>query len=308
MTALVPGLVATADGEVFRGVSVGAERVATGEAVFNTAMSGYQEVLTDPSYAGQVVVMTYPHIGNYGVASLDEQSKRPAVSGFLIRSLARRHSNWRAEGSLSRYLVEHGVVAISEVDTRRLTRHIRERGAMPVAIGSGVDQAELISAAADAPPMEGRDLASTVTTPHPYRVPATSARRGTVVAIDLGMKSDILRNLTSRGFDVEVVPAHADSERILELNPDGVFVSNGPGDPEPLTTTTDTLRTLLGKVAVFGICLGHQVLGLAVGAEVAHLAAATHRGEPLGHPVNRLLHVRLQGPGDVGKRLQPLAQ
>lgn len=285
MRGKVPALLATADGEVFRGDSVGGPGVVTGEAVFNTSMTGYQEILTDPSYAGQVVVMTYPHIGNYGVADLDAQSSSPAVSGFIMRSLSRRGSSWRSEGSLADYLRRLDVVAMSEVDTRRLARHIRNRGAMPIAMGSDVSEAELVEIAADAPTMAGQDLASSVTTGEPYRLDARGDTRGLVVAIDLGLKTDILRNLTGRGFEVVVVPAGTDAETILEMAPSGVFVSNGPGDPEPLTDTTTSLRDLLGKRPLFGICLGHQVLGLAVGASTFKLPFGHHGGN---HPVRRL--------------------
>ncbi len=279
-----PALLVTADGAVFRGVSVGAEGVTTGEAVFNTAMTGYQEILTDPSYAGQVVVMTSSHIGNYGVSELDTQSSRPAVEGLVTRSMARRQSNWRAQGSLVDYLNHHRVVSISEVDTRRLTRHIRDRGAMPVAMGTGIDESELAALAASTPTMEGQDLASTVTTAESYRVDTDQVSRGLVVAVDLGIKTDILANLTSRGFDVEVVPAGTSAPAILSLGPRGVFVSNGPGDPEPLVAAISTIRGLLGEVPLFGICLGHQVLGLAVGAATFKLPFGHHGGN---HPVRR---------------------
>lgn len=279
------GLLVTADGAVFRARSVGADGVTTGEAVFNTSMTGYQEILTDPSYAGQVVVMTVPHIGNYGEAGSDEQSDGPAASGFVMRSLTRRHSNWRAEGSFAAYLQSHGVVALSDLDTRRLTRHIRDRGAQPVAMGSDVDEAELRRMAEAAPPMSGQDLATGVSTREPYHVAAEGERRGTVVAIDLGMKRDIVRQLAGRGLDITVVPASTTHTEIAGLAPDGVFVSNGPGDPEPLLATTATLRGLLGEIPVFGICLGHQVLGLALGASTFKLPFGHHGGN---HPVRRL--------------------
>lgn len=285
MNGKEPALLATADGHVFRGRSVGGKGVAVGEAVFNTSMTGYQEILTDPSYTGQVVVMTAPHIGNYGITDLDSQSSSPAVSGFIIRSLSRRESNWRSEGSLADYLQHHEVVAVSDVDTRRLTRHIRDRGAMPIAMGSDVSETELIEIAASAPTMDGQDLVSQVTTPHPYQIEAVGDSLGLVVAIDLGIKSDILLNLTERGFDVTVVPAATDAETILEMSPSGIFVSNGPGDPEPLTSTTSCLRGLLGKRPLFGVCLGHQVLGLAVGAGTFKLPFGHHGGN---HPVRRL--------------------
>jgi len=284
MTERATGLLATADGEVFGGMSVGVEGVVTGEAVFNTSMTGYQEIITDPSYAGQVVVMTSPHIGNYGTNNRDEQSKGPAVSGLVVRSLSRRESSWRSEGTLGAYFAQNGVVALSEIDTRRLTRHLRDRGAMPVAMGSGMTEGELREAAAAAPRMEGQDLASKVTTQEPYRLAAEGERIGSVVAIDLGLKKEILRNLTKRSLDVDVVPAHTSASTILSTDPDGVFVSNGPGDPEPLIATTETMRGLIGKVPVFGICLGHQVMGLAMGASTFKLPFGHHGGN---HPVRR---------------------
>ncbi|MEX2134356.1 MAG: glutamine-hydrolyzing carbamoyl-phosphate synthase small subunit [Acidimicrobiia bacterium] len=280
-----PGLLVTSYGEVFRGYSVGVDGIRTGEAVFNTSMSGYLEVLTDPSYAGQVVVMTSPHIGNYGVTAADTQADQPHVSGFVTRSMSRRDSNWRSEGSLGDYLLSQDVVALSGVDTRRLTRHIRDRGAMPVALGAEVTEQELRDAASAAPGMTGQDLAGKVSTLEEYKVSSVGESHGTILAIDLGIKRDILTNLTVRGFDVVVVPYATPQSRILELEPDGVFVSNGPGDPEPLEATTETLRGLIGKVPVFGICLGHQVLGRAVGADTFKLPFGHHGGN---HPVRRM--------------------
>jgi carbamoyl-phosphate synthase small subunit len=293
VTPLAPrsGLLVTADGAVFRGRSVGADGVTTGEVVFNTSMTGYQEVITDPSYAGQVVVMTAPHIGNYGVAGFDAQADRTHAAGFVMRSLSRRDSNWRSEGSFAAYLDAQGVVALADVDTRRLTRHIRDHGAQPIAMGAGVDQAELAAMAAAAPRMEGLDLAARVTTAAPYRVAATAARRGSVVAVDLGMKRDITRRLSGLGLDVTVVPAGTSADDILALRPDGVFLSNGPGDPEPLTATTAAVRDLLGDVPLFGICLGHQVLGLALGARTYKLPFGHHGGN---HPVRRLTDGRVE--------------
>jgi carbamoyl-phosphate synthase small subunit len=285
MGGFVKGLLVTADGSVFEGRSVGASGVTQGEVVFNTSMTGYLEVITDPSYAGQIVVMTVAHVGNYGITGFDEQSEGPAAAGFVMRSLSRFHSNWRAEGSFASYLTRHGVVALAEVDTRRLTRHIRENGAMPAAMGTDADEAELRELAAAAPRMEGRDLASRVATASPYLVESEGDRRGKVVAMDLGIKRDILRHLTRRGYDVMVVPPHTSAEEILSYDPDGFFLSNGPGDPEPLTGPIETVRTLLGKVPTFGICLGHQVLGLALGARTFKLPFGHHGGN---HPVRRL--------------------
>ena len=285
------GFLVTADGEVLEGRPVGVEGVRVGEAVFNTSMTGYQEVLSDPSYAGQVVVMTSPHIGNYGVSDYDDQAARPAARGLVVRSLSRRHSNWRAEGTLAGYLRSHEMVALADLDTRRLTRHLRDRGAMPVAIGAGVGPGELAALAAEAPRMEGQDLATGVSTPEPYRFDPDGDPVGRVVAIDLGMKRDIGRRLAACGLQVHVLPATCTAGDILGLDPTGVFLTNGPGDPEPLEHNIDTVRALLGAVPVFGICLGHQVIGLALGATTFKLPFGHHGGN---HPVRRLEDGRVE--------------
>ncbi len=280
-----PAVLVTADGLEFVGESVGVEGVATGEAVFNTSMTGYQEILSDPSYAGQVVVMTASHIGNYGVTDADQQAEAPHASAFVMRSMARLHSNWRAEGGLGDYLNRHVIVGIGGIDTRRLTRHLRDRGAMPVAVGVEGDRAELVEIAANAPRMEGCDLATGVSTLEPYVVSPTEPPVGRVVAIDLGIKRDIISQLVRRGNEVHVVPAATTAGEILALHPTGVFVSNGPGDPEPLNAPVEAVRGLLGQVPVFGICLGLQVLGLALGARTYKLGFGHHGGN---HPVRNL--------------------
>jgi carbamoyl-phosphate synthase small subunit len=279
------GLLILADESRFEGEAVGADGVAAGEAVFNTSMTGYQEVFTDPSYTGQVVVMTSPHIGNYGVTSADGQDSAPRCAGVVVRSLARRSSSWRAEGELSDYLKASGVVALSGVDTRRLTRHLRARGAMPMAMGPASAEAEIRETLARAAGMEGQALAATAGTNEIYERPAPGAARGRVVAIDLGMKRDILSQLAARRLDVIVTPAATPADAILALEPDGVFLSNGPGDPEPLGDTISTIRGLLGRVPIFGICLGHQLLGLAMGARTYKLRFGHHGGN---HPVRNL--------------------
>jgi carbamoyl-phosphate synthase small subunit len=279
------GALALADGTIFLGVSVAADGLSTGEVVFNTTMTGYQEVATDPSYAGQVIVMTAPHIGNYGVTSFDAQSEAPVCSGFVVRSMSRLDSSWRSQGSFRGYLADHGVVALSEVDTRRLTRHVRERGAMPSAIGSDVSEADLLAAAAAAPSMVGLDLTGGVTTPGPYVVPPEGEALGRVVAYDFGMKRDIVSRLAGKGFEVHVVPSGYPADDVLSLDPTGVFLSNGPGDPEPVSGAVTAVRDLLGRVPVFGICLGHQILGLAIGASTFKLPFGHHGGN---HPVIRL--------------------
>jgi len=270
--------VALADGSVFRGTAVGAGGIVTGEIVFNTSMTGYQEIITDPSYAGQIITFTAPHIGNYGTSPLDDQADTIHARGLVMRQLSGVASSWRTCEPLEEYLATRGVVAVTDVDTRRLTRHIRARGAMSAAIGSDVDISDLIEAARATPPMSGRDLASTVTTKQAYHCPANGSPIGHVVAYDFGIKRDIVAAMRARGLAVTVVPASTSSTDVLALAPDGVFLSSGPGDPEPLVGPIEAVRGLLGRIPVFGVCLGHQVLGLALGAETFKLPFGHHGG------------------------------
>ncbi len=289
MTNRIPALLALEDGSTWPGIALGAVGERTGEIVFNTAMTGYQEVLTDPSYYGQIVVMTAPHIGNTGVNFDDEESQKPWLSGFVVRSASTRVSNWRAQQSLDAYLRQHDVVAISDVDTRALVRHIREQGAMRAIISSADIHAErLIERARQAPSMEGLDLVPSVTCAEPYTwvegnpgewadgIP--NAGRYHVVAYDFGMKRNILRLLAERNCRITVVPATTPASEVLALNPDGVFLSNGPGDPAAVTYAITSVRELLGKKPVFGICLGHQILGLALGGTTYKLRFGHHGG------------------------------
>ncbi len=279
---MTPGYVVTSDGAVFEGRSVAAAGISSGELVFNTSMTGYQEILTDPSYAGQIVMMTASHVGNYGVTEADDQAERPHAAGLVARSLSRMHSNGRAEGSLNSWLLEHGMVAVDGVDTRRLTRHIRRAGALPAAVGGGVPKEDVVEAAAAAPSMEGRNLVADVTTAEPFVVEPSGRQRGRVVALDFGMKRDIAHRLAGEGLSVTVLPATASASEIEALRPDALFLSNGPGDPEPLTAQVQVVRDLLGRLPVFGICLGHQILGLALGATTYKLPFGHHGGN---HPV-----------------------
>jgi carbamoyl-phosphate synthase small subunit len=270
-----------ADGEVFEGEAIGAPaEAATGEVVFNTVLTGYQEVITDPSYAGQIIAFTYPHIGNYGVTRDDAESRRPACRGVIVRDLARRRSNWRSEGDLDDFLRRTGTPGIAGIDTRRLTRHIRSAGAMPGAFGTA-DPDVLLDAARREPPTEGVDLVATVTTAQPYTV-GTGPRR--VVAYDFGIKTTMLRHLGQLAT-VEVVPATTSAADVLARHPDGVFLSNGPGDPAAVRGATEAITGLLGEVPVFGICLGHQLLATALGGETYKLPFGHHGGN---HPVRRL--------------------
>lgn len=275
-----------ADGTLFEGESIGASPdggVTTGEFVFNTVLSGYQEVISDPSYAGQVITFTYPHIGNYGVNAADDESVPPHCAGVVVRELARRHSSWRAESDLDSYLVRHGVAGIAGVDTRRLTRHLRDHGALPGAFGTA-DEATLRSSARSAVGTDGRDLVATVSTTRAVHHAASAGATRRIVAIDLGIKSTIVRNLVTVG-SVEVLPASTSAADILAREPDGVFVSNGPGDPAAVEQVPATLRELLGEVPVFGICMGHQMLATAVGGSTYKLPFGHHGGN---HPVRDL--------------------
>jgi carbamoyl-phosphate synthase small subunit len=284
-------VLALADGRYFIGTSLGVTGEVTGEVVFNTSMTGYQEILTDPSYHGEIVTMTYPQIGNYGINDEDVESAKPHLSGFVVRESCPFPSNYRSQMTLDAYLKQNNIVAIEGIDTRALVRHIRTTGAQTGIISTlDTDPQSLVKKAQAAPGLVGRDLVSEVTCQAPYQFhqglwsltdgypeidPATAQFQ--VVAFDFGIKRNILRNLTMRGCNVTVVPADTGAAEVLKLNPDGVFLSNGPGDPEPLHYAQETIRELLGKVPIFGICLGHQLLSIACGAETYKLKFG-HRG------------------------------
>jgi carbamoyl-phosphate synthase small subunit len=275
-----PAALVLADGSVFEGELLGAEPadgIASGEVVFNTVLSGYQEVITDPSYAGQIITFTYPHIGNYGVNASDFESRRPFCRGVVVRDLARRHSNQRAVASLDAMLAHYGISGIGGIDTRRLTRLLRDTGAMPGAFGTASESA-LRAAAAAEPGTDGIDLVAEVTTATAYTV---GAGERLVVAYDFGLKHSILRDLADLGR-VEVVPASTTAAEVLARRPDGVFLSNGPGDPAEVGYAVEAIRGLLGEVPVFGICLGHQLLSRAIGGETFKLPFGHHGGN---HPV-----------------------
>ena len=298
-------LLALEDGSVFEGEGFGREGETFGEVVFNTSLSGYQEILTDPSYKGQIVVMTYPHIGNYGVNLDDEESSHPWVEGLVIKELSPVVSNFRSQMSLDEYLKKHQIVGIQGIDTRRLTKHLRDHGAQKGGISTvELDPKRLIRKVKDSPDMVGADWVKAVTTKEPYDFDETllagyewpdkvvaKNRQYFVVAIDGGIKRNILRKLNQHGFRVRVVPATTKAEEILALKPNGVFLSNGPGDPAAVTYLIETTRKLIGKVPVFGICLGHQILGLALGGKTYKLKFG-HRGG--NHPVMDLFTKKIE--------------
>jgi carbamoyl-phosphate synthase small subunit len=304
------------DGTVFTGTSIGADGEVDGEVCFNTSMTGYQEILTDPSYRGQIVTMTYPQIGNYGVNAEDVESGRPQLAGFIVREHSRSQSNFRAEKSLSEYLAQWGIVAIESIDTRALVRRLRSRGAMKGVLSTiDLDDASLVNKARSSPGLVGRDLVREVLPDQPFEwhqplsewthlnkkelgtgdwgksthapspQPPVPSPRSHVVALDFGMKWNIPRHLVDQGCRVTVLPGTASASEVLALEPDGVFLSNGPGDPEPLEYAITAIRGLLGRKPIFGICLGHQLLGLACGAKTFKLKFG-HRGA--NHPVRNL--------------------
>jgi carbamoyl-phosphate synthase small subunit len=291
-------ILALEDGRVFRGRAYGAPGERFGEVVFNTSLSGYQEILTDPSYAGQIVILTYPHIGNYGTNPLDCEAARPYAEGLVVRELSERASNWRSVEETSQFLANYGVPVISDIDTRALVRHLRSFGSMRGVLSTvDRDEASLVAKAKASPSMVGLDLASRVTTSTRYEWSEPSAdifqeqnstqvqARYHVVAYDYGIKQNILRRLVDVGCRVTVVPAKTTASDVLALQPDGVFLSNGPGDPEPVEYAAKAVQKLLGRVPVFGICLGHQIVGLALGGKTYKLKFGHHGGN---HPVLNL--------------------
>ena len=298
---LPPALLALADGTLFRGISIGADGLSSGEVVFNTAMTGYQEILTDPSYCRQIVTLTYPHIGNTGANTEDEESTGIFASGLVIRDLPMQMSNWRAEQTLDAYLRSRKIVAIAGIDTRKLTRILREKGAQNGALMAGdIDEAKALAAARAFPGLAGMDLAKVVSTAKPYewregewtlaggyKKGAADAGRFHVVAFDYGVKRNILRMLAERGCRVTGLPAQAGSKEALALKPDGIFLSNGPGDPEPCDYAIRAIKELLDgtKLPIFGICLGHQLMGLASGAKTMKMKFGHHGAN---HPVKDL--------------------
>jgi carbamoyl-phosphate synthase small subunit len=294
MTESTRAILALEDGTVFEGRGFGRAGETTGEVVFNTALSGYQEILTDPSYAGQIVTMTYPHIGNYGINGEDLESPKPQVAGFVVREVASIASSWRASGGLGAWLEAQGVVGISDIDTRMLAKHLRTHGAKRGIISTvSTDRESLVARARGSRSMVGLDLAREVTCPEPHHsgCRAASARPYKVVAYDFGIKRNILRMMAGVGCDVTVVPATTTAAEVLALHPDGIFLSNGPGDPEPVAYAVEAAKTLIENRPVFGICLGHQILALACGGKTFKLKFG-HRGA--NHPVKDLRTGRVE--------------
>jgi carbamoyl-phosphate synthase small subunit len=298
-------ILALEDGTVFEGVSFGAPTERAGEVVFNTALTGYQEVFTDPSYSGQIVILTNPQIGNYGTSQEDNESVQPFIEGLVVREFSSVTSNWRSDAAAGDFLKRHGIPIVSGLDTRALVRHLRTRGVMRGVLSAvETDRRVLVEKARAIPSMTGLDLASRVTTAARYEwtepveacspselVGRAAEPRFHVVAYDHGIKHNILRRLVQSGCRVTVVPSLTPAEDVLELNPDGIFLSNGPGDPEPLETQVGNIRKLIGKKPVFGICLGHQLLGLALGGKTYKLKFG-HRGA--NHPVRNELTKRVE--------------
>jgi len=274
-----PALLALEDGRVFRGRSWAADGESCGEMVFNTSMTGYQEVLTDPSYAGQIVCMTYPLIGNYGVNNADAESARPWVEGFVVREASRVASNWRSQETLDAYLKRWDLVAIDGIDTRALVRHIRDKGAMRACLSTtDLNEASVVEKARRSPSMENRELASVVTTKEPYEVAAEGAEQFHVVCYDFGVKRNSLRELARAGCRITVVPAATTAAEVLAMRPDGVYLSNGPGDPASMNKEVAEVRSIAESgTPTFGICFGHQLLGRAFGGETFKLVFG-HRG------------------------------
>ena len=294
----VPAILVLKDGTVFRGISVGAEGLAAGEVVFNTAMTGYQEILTDPSYCRQIVTLTYPHIGNTGANAVDVESDRIHAAGLVIRDLPVLSSNWRQQWTLSEFLARHGVPAIADIDTRKLTRILRDKGAQDGCLMAGkVDEKEALKAARAFPGLVGMDLAKVVSCSQPFAWDESVWKLGEgfgrhadfrfhVVAYDYGIKRNILRKLVSRGCRVTVVPAQTPADKVLAMQPDGIFLSNGPGDPEPCDYAIRAIRKFLDVgIPTFGICLGHQLMGLASGAKTLKMKFGHHGAN---HPVQDL--------------------
>jgi len=295
-TVTTPALLALADGSLFHGVSIGASGESVGEVVFNTAMTGYQEILTDPSYSRQIVTLTYPHIGNTGVNAVDVESGAVHAAGLVVRDVPQRVSNWRSEESLPAYLARHGVVGIAEIDTRRLTRILRDQGAQSgcLVAGPSIDAEAAVARARAWPGLKGMDLAKVVSAPRPYAWSegtydldrtafGPAGNRFHVVAYDFGVKQNILRMLADRGCRLTVVPAQTGAAEVLALRPDGVFLSNGPGDPEPCDYAISAIGEFIRRrLPVFGICLGHQLLGLAAGARTVKMKFGHHGAN---HPV-----------------------